>query len=113
MSIKFRIMTQPVRIEKISKQLAPIFSKKNVKRAIVFGALARGSETRKSDLDLLIIMDTNKRFFDRFDTFNEIYNIINDRAVDMLIYTPEELAKISHRPFIKTILKEGRVIYEH
>jgi len=85
MNIKYRIMTKPIRIEKISKQLAPIFFKKNVERAIVFGALARGSETRISDLDLLIIMNTNKRFFDRFDTFNEIYNIINDRAIDMII----------------------------
>jgi hypothetical protein len=31
----------------------------------------------------------------------------------MLIYTPEELKKISHRPFVRKMLEEGITIYEH
>ena len=31
----------------------------------------------------------------------------------MLIYSPEELENISHRKFIKSILAEGQIVYEH
>lgn len=89
-----------------------ILGEKKVHKAILFGSSARGMDTRKSDLDLLIVHDTSKRFFDRFDDFDEIYDVVKGRAVDLLIYTPEELQAISCRPFIKHILEEGRTIYE-
>lgn len=99
--------------KKIVQLLRPIFSQKGVTKAVIFGSASRGSETRKSDLDLMIVVETKKRFFDRYDDFEQIYSIIKDRAVDILIYTPEELESISHRPFIMKILKEGQTIYEH
>jgi hypothetical protein len=61
----------------------------------------------------MIVKDTDKRFFSRYDEFNEIFELIENIAIDLLIYTPEELEKISHRPFIRKIIEEGRVIYEH
>jgi predicted nucleotidyltransferase len=100
-------------IETIKELLAPIFQKNEVIKAVVFGSTSRGSETRKSDLDLMIIKDTKKRFFDRYDEFDEIFELIKNRAIDILIYTPEELESISHRPFIKMIINEGKPIYEH
>jgi predicted nucleotidyltransferase len=95
------------------KLLYPIFRKNNVIKAVLFGSASRDSETRKSDLDIMIIKETGKRFFDRYDEFSEIYVIMKNRSVDILIYTPEELENISHRPFIKKILKEGSPLYEH
>jgi len=93
--------------------LAPIFRQNNVIKVVLFGSASRGSLTKKSDLDLMIIKETPKRFFDRYEEFDEIHALIKNRAVDILIYTPEELKNISHRPFIKRILKEGKSIYEH
>ena len=93
--------------------LAPIFRQSNVIKVVLFGSASRGSLTKKSDLDLVIIKETSKRFFDRYEEFDEIYELIKNRAIDILIYTPEELESISHRPFIKRILKEGKSIYEH
>ena len=92
--------------------MAPLFHKTGVHRVILFGSCARGSDTKRSDLDLMIIMDTEQRFFDRFDQFDSIHAVLNDRPVDLLIYTPKELDAISDRPFIKQALKEGVVIYE-
>ena len=89
-----------------------ILRNKNVCKAILFGSAARGQDTRKSDLDIMIIRDTGKRFFDRFDEFNEIFEVAKGRGVDLLIYTPEELQAIMHRPFIKRIPAEGKTIYE-
>jgi predicted nucleotidyltransferase len=97
---------------KLKEMLSPLFKENKVKKAILFGSFAKSSQTRKSDLDLMIITETDKRFFDRYEQFDKIHEIINDRAVDMLIYTAGELSSISHRAFIKRILSEGETIYE-
>jgi predicted nucleotidyltransferase len=99
-------------IKKIKEALSPVFKNSGAKKVVLFGSIARGSQTKKSDLDLMIIAKTDKRFFERYEQFEEIHDIIDDRAVDMLIYTTEELFRISHRPFIKQILSEGETIYE-
>ena len=89
-----------------------IMRNQNVHKAILFGFAALGTDTQKSDLDIIIIQETERRFFDRFDEFNEIYEALYGRDVDLLIYTPDELQTIMHRPFIKRILAEGKTIYE-
>ena len=92
--------------------LEPVFKKNKAVKAVLFGSHSRRTQTGKSDLDLMIIIETDKRFFDRFEQFSAIHDIISDRPVDMLIYTPAELVSISHRPLIKRILTEGETIYE-
>jgi predicted nucleotidyltransferase len=99
-------------LSKIAHLLAPFFTQTNTQRAIVFGSVAKGSQTKRSDLDLIIITDTEKRFFDRYATYERIHSLIPNRAVEMLIYTPDELNNISHRAFIRQILDEGKIIYE-
>jgi len=99
-------------LEELKRLLEPVFTETGTLKAIVFGSVARGTGTRKSDLDLMIVKDTARRFFDRFDEYSGILDRIGNRGVDMLIYTPEELERISHRPFIRTILAEGEVLYE-
>ena len=92
--------------------LTPIFKRNNVLKAVVFGSTARATRSKKSDLDLMIVMKSDKRFFDRYDDFHDIYDAIKGQSVDMLIYTPEELDRISGRNFIQKILSEGKTIYE-
>jgi predicted nucleotidyltransferase len=100
-------------IEELKNILTPLFEKQGVIKAVVFGSFARKSESRKSDLDLMIIVESNQRFFERYESFNEIFELIKGPTIDMLIYTPDEFNNISHRFFIQRILKEGRTIYEH
>lgn len=52
-------------IEDIKRKLTPFFTKHNILKAIVFGSFARNTENRKSDLDLILVVETGKRFFDR------------------------------------------------
>ena len=99
-------------IKDIAGRLKPLFDRNNVEKAILFGSLARGTASRRSDLDIAIVMKTRKRFLDRYDQFNEIFSILPGTAIDMLIYTPEELEAILHRRFIKQILDEGVIVYE-
>lgn len=95
----------------IKRKLAPFFSKHNILKAIVFGSFARNTENRKSDLDLILVVDTAKRFFDRYDDIPDISDYIPGMQADVLIYTPEELENISSRPFIRDALSEGVIIY--
>lgn len=100
-------------IKRLQSSMAPIFRRNHVSKAVLFGSAARDDETKKSDIDLMIVMKTDKRFFDRYDVFDDISEIIKGSSVDLLIYTPQELESISHRPFIRKILSEGKIIYEH
>lgn len=100
-------------LPEISAKLAPVFHRHAVRRAIVFGSLARGDESRRSDLDLIVIQETDKRFLDRYDALaSEITACVAGRDVDLLIYTERELAQIRDRPLIASALREGKVIYE-
>ena len=81
-------------------------------RVILFGSYARGSYDRYSDLDLVIIKRTRRRFLDRI---KEVIRIIQPRfGVDILVYTPGELKRMvrSGNPFIQRVLEEGKILYE-
>jgi len=100
-------------LSELASDLRPVFDRYQVRKAIVFGSLARGDQSRRSDLDLLVVQDTEKRFLDRYDgILSEIGDVVRGRDVDLLIYTPDELVRMSGRPFIRKVLKEGIVIYE-
>jgi predicted nucleotidyltransferase len=100
-------------LEALADRLRPLFQKHGILRAIVFGSLSRGDATRRSDLDLLIVQDTDQRFLDRYEyLLPEIVRGVPGRDVDLLIYTPNELRAAAERPFIATVLREGKVIYE-
>jgi predicted nucleotidyltransferase len=97
----------------LAARLRPIFEEWQISRAIVFGSMARDEASRRSDLDLLVIQNTEKHWLDRYDgLLREISQAVPGRDVDLLIYTPQELAQLADRPLIATALREGRVIYE-
>jgi len=80
-------------------------------KVILFGSLAHGDVGTESDIDILIVKNTRKKFLDRLDEF---YSKIQPRAaVDVLVYTPEELVELAEtRRFVQKILAEGVVVYE-
>lgn len=85
--------------------------KLDVEKIILFGSLVTGDVHSTSDIDLIIIKKTSKRFMDRLDEF---YNcIIPDVSTDILVYTPEEFEEMKlNSQFIRTALKNSKVIYE-
>ncbi|MCX7726837.1 MAG: nucleotidyltransferase domain-containing protein [Chitinispirillaceae bacterium] len=100
------------KIKEIKEILEPILREKKVLKAILFGSYARGTEGKRSDIDIFIIKNTRKRFFNRADEFKEVYEIFSDRGVDLLIHTPKEIERYGNRDFVKKIFEEGIVIYE-
>ena len=73
-------------INKLKKIIVPILKRNQVIRAGIFGSFARGEETKKSDLDLLIRV--KKRKFSLLDLVGlelELEEKLN-RKVDLLTY---------------------------
>lgn len=94
-------------LERVTKMLR---KDKEVRLVMLFGSLARGDISRKSDMDMIIIKNTKKRFLDRLD---EIYStLVPNVALDILVYTPEEFESMKNRRFIMNAVKEGKVLYE-
>lgn len=82
-------------------------------RIILFGSRAEGDFDRESDVDLLIIKETPKRYLERLW---EVERILSDRLlpIDIIVLTPGELAERlkAGDPFIASIVGEGIAIYE-
>lgn len=104
---------QPARsLDQITSLIIPICKRYDIIKAIVFGSFAVGDVSKRSDLDLMLIMETDKRFLDRYDgIYREIADAIEHRSVDLLIYTPGEFQKMQDEPFMRQAVKEGVVIY--
>ena len=84
-------------------------------RIILFGSYGSGAEKKSSDIDLLIIKKTHKRFVDRVvEVIQSIRREFGIKyPVEPLVYTPEEWewAKGMNSIFVWTILSKGIVLY--
>lgn len=91
-------------IQKLKKQIVPILQKHHVKRAAVFGSVARGEETKNSDLDLLIELPKGKSLFDFIGLKQDIEDKMH-KKIDLVEY---QAIKPSLKPYI---LKDELPIY--
>jgi len=84
----------------------------NPERIIIFGSFARGDADEQSDVDVVVIKQTDKRFLDRLIEVARCLD--NDLGkVDVFVYTREEFEEMqrAENPFIAKVLTEGREIY--
>lgn len=99
-------------LKEIQKITAQIIEKYQPDKVILFGSAARNELKEDSDLDLLIIKKETPLY--GADRIRQLSRMIDrDISVDFLIYRPEEFDKRLQMgdPFIKLILKEGKVLY--
>lgn len=80
-------MMQPVNtIPTIKKKVLPILKRHEVKRAAIFGSIARGDAKANSDVDLLIeYKSEDKSLFDLVDLKAELEKTLG-RKVDIVTY---------------------------
>jgi predicted nucleotidyltransferase len=96
-------------IQSITKQL---IQKYGPEKIILFGSAARGDYGKANDLDFLIIkQDVPLYGIDRMRELDEL--IDRNVAADMLVYLPNEFDERVRLgdPFIKAVLREGRILY--
>lgn len=81
-------------------------------KVILFGSYANGSAHEGSDLDLLLIKQTSEHPLNRAAGIRKAMRDIL-LPMDILVYTPEEIAKDKERKFtfIHDVLKSGKVLY--
>lgn len=91
----------------IKEQIVSHYSPSKI---ILFGSQAKGAVTRKSDIDLCIIKDTeNKR-----ELLTDMYlNIESNKPFDLILYTEAEWSQHVNdtTSFAYLINKKGTVIY--
>jgi len=93
--------------------LETIISDYQPEKIILFGSLAEGQVGEWSDLDLVIIKDTNDPFMKRSEEIALL--CMAPVGVDYLVYTPNEFEQMvaEKNPFIvEEIVKKGKVLYE-
>jgi predicted nucleotidyltransferase len=97
-------------IEKVTRSIVRAFHPRKI---ILFGSHALGSPGPDSDIDLLIIMDSNLPAGRRAA---QIYRLLGVRpfSLDILVYTPREIQErlAGFDSFLEDIINKGRVLYE-
>jgi predicted nucleotidyltransferase len=96
-------------IESVTEQ---IVEKYNPEKIILFGSAVRGELSADSDVDILIIKkDTPLYGADRIRQLSRL--IERNIPIDFLVYRPEEFEKRIEMgdPFLKAIVREGKVLY--
>lgn len=81
-------------------------------KIILFGSFAQDNPKVWSDIDVIVIRETDARFIDRG---LEIRSAFHPRVgMDILVYTPEEFEHLCFERefFQQEILKKGKVLYE-
>lgn len=105
-------------IRKVTKNLIQEIVDRIVKaidpeKIILFGSYAYGKPGKDSDIDILVIKDSDLA---RHKRASLLYNALAGLIIpkDILVYTPEEIEEWSEVPqaFITTIMRRGIVIYE-
>ena len=95
----------------LDQEIVRIFRPVRPRRLILFGSRARDEETPCSDVDLIVVYETRKRFLDRLAELYLLWDL--PMAVDILAYTPEEFMEMSgSNPFIQEAVARGRVLFE-
>ena len=81
-------------------------------KIILFGSMATGNPRLWSDIDIVVVRETDKNFIDRgLEIINQFRTMI---GIDLLVYTPDEFRQLcTERLFFQEeILKKGKTLYE-
>ncbi|MGC8590478.1 nucleotidyltransferase family protein [Athalassotoga sp.] len=89
------------KVDFIRSQILPVFKKYKVKRAGIFGSVARGEDNIQSDVDILVELDDNLSLFDYIRMKLEIEEILG-KSVDLVEYD-------TIKPFIKSKILEEEI----
>lgn len=96
----------------LSRWLPLLIAYEQPEKIILFGSYCTGQIGEWSDLDLVIIKETEAPFLDRT---RRVLELLKPKVgVDVLVYTPAEFERMSReRAFVRQeIVGKGKVIYE-
>ena len=120
MTLPIRTNVQPTGFPPVSKTLPKaikrIVAELKPEKIILFGSYAYGNPTPDSDVDLLVVIETNGR---NKETYRAISKLLYPRQfpVDIIVKTPREVDEalkggVDNAFFIRDIVKKGKVLYD-
>jgi predicted nucleotidyltransferase len=102
-----------INMNEIEKAAKIIGETSKAEQVILFGSHARGDAGAHSDVDFLVIAESE---LPRHKRCVELHKIFKPYPfpMDILVYTPDELekSKRSDLSFVSTVLREGKTLYE-
>jgi uncharacterized protein len=102
----------PVTEEILAEIVRRIVTALHPERVILFGSYAYGAPSDNSDVDLVVILETDARPADRYLA---VSRLIRPRPfpLDIVVKTPDEItqALVKGDNFIREIVIQGRVLY--
>lgn len=120
MTLPIKSKVQPTGFPRISRTLPQaikrLVSELKPEKIILFGSYAYGNPTPDSDVDLLVVIETNGKN-------KEMYRAISDLLyprqfpVDIIVKTPREVEEAmqggkDNSFFIREIIKRGKVLHD-
>ena len=108
-AVSDRQRVSPEAIEGVVRQIAERFWPQ---RVILFGSYAYGQPQPESDVDLLVIMETNLREIEQAIRICQAVDY--HFALDLIVRTPATMARrlALGDGFLHEIVEKGRVLYE-
>ena len=104
------MITSTIDLQEITRR---IVETAHPRRIILFGSRGRGQGHPDSDWDILVIADSKRP---RHERAAPLYGALSHlrQPVDILVYTPEEIAEWKDVPqaLVTTAAREGIVLYE-
>ncbi len=96
----------------VKEVIQTIIRKFRPEKIILYGSYVNRQETKDSDLDLLVIMDSSLPPVERQ---RMISRCLYPRKIplDIIVKTPDEIMTLEKQvaPFLRTVLSEGTVVY--
>jgi predicted nucleotidyltransferase len=94
----------------LTRMVGVIIEKYNPETIILFGSTAGGNVNEWSDLDLVVIKDTQKSFYERLEEVVEIAQ--PNIGADIIVYTPDEAEQMKDDLFFKEeVINKGKVLF--
>lgn len=120
MTLQIKTNVQPTGFPPVSQTLPQaierIVAELNPEKIILFGSYAYGNPTPDSDVDLLVVIETNGK---NNEMYRAVSNLLYPRQfpVDIIIKTPNEVEAalkggVDNGFFIREIMKKGKVLYD-
>ncbi len=99
--------------EKVQEVIRKIVEGYDPEKIIIFGSYARGDWTEDSDLDVLVVKETDARWIDRTVAVSILCRP-RTVPVDIFVKTQGEIEDMldGRSLFMRTVLDEGMVAYE-
>ena len=90
---------EPLSQEEVCDRLRSVIDTRSIRRIVLFGSFARGTQTADSDVDMVVLVEDSRRSLDRYqDILPMLHRLLRPHPVAPLIYTEQEYAMMRGRP---------------